>query len=112
MLFEQQVRSAVWVDAMLGTGTRGEVKGLVRTAIDRWPKAHTIAIDIPSGLDANTGQVCGAAIVAAETIAIQFSKTGFDAEQAKPYLGNVHVVDIGIPDVCADDEAWKRLKVE
>jgi NAD(P)H-hydrate epimerase len=73
---------------------------------------HTIAVDIPSGLDADTGQVCGAAIVADETITIQFLKTGFDVEEAKGYLGVVHVVDIGIPEVCADDAAWKRLKLE
>lgn len=110
--FEQEPPFAVWIDAILGTGTRSEVRGIVRSAIECWPKVHTIAVDIPSGLDADTGQVCGAAIVADETITIQFLKTGFDVEEAKGYLGVVHVVDIGIPEVCADDAAWKRLKLE
>jgi len=56
--------------------------------------------------------VCGAAVSATETVAIQFSKTGFEEELAKPYLGNLHVVDIGIPDMCAEDEAWNRLNLE
>ncbi|MFP6615381.1 MAG: NAD(P)H-hydrate epimerase [Candidatus Hydrogenedentota bacterium] len=107
--FERQPASLVWVDAMLGTGTHGDVRGIVRTAIDHWRKARTIAVDIPSGLNADTGQVCGAAIVADETVTIQFLKIGFEVAKAKHFLGNVHVVDIGIPEVCGDDEAWKRL---
>lgn len=110
--FGRQREEAVWVDAMLGTGTRGEVSGIVRTAIDCWPDVNTIAVDIPSGLNANTGEVCGAAIVASETVTLQFSKVGFDQEQAKAYIGSVHVADIGIPAVCADDDGWERLNAE
>jgi hydroxyethylthiazole kinase-like uncharacterized protein yjeF len=104
--------NATWVDALLGTGTLGTVSGLSRVAIEHWPDVRTISIDIPSGLNGDTGEVCGVAVAATETIAIQFAKVGFESESALPYLGRVRVVDIGIPEVCADDEAWNRLNLE
>lgn len=111
-IFSEQPSNAVWVDAMLGTGTRGEVTGIIRTAIEGWPRARTIAVDIPSGVNADTGEVCGAAVVASETVTLQYAKVGFQAEAAKPYIGSLHVVDIGIPEVCADDDAWNKLELD
>ncbi len=103
---------AVCVDAILGTGTRGEVTGLLRTVIEQWPKVDTVAVDIPSGLNADTGDVCGCALQAKTTVTFQWSKIGFEQERAQAYLGEVQVVDIGIPAVCADDDAWATLNVE
>lgn len=96
------------VDAMLGTGTRGEVAGLVRCAIEHWPQGKTVAVDIPSGLHGDTGEPCGLAIRADETITFQFLKKGFAASPAAPYLGRVHVADIGIPMICGDDARWNK----
>lgn len=111
-IFGAQQPNGLWVDAMLGTGTRGEVSSIIRTAIEAWPNEKTIAVDIPSGLNADTGEVCGAAIVASETVTLQYAKVGFQAESAKPYIGSLHVVDIGIPDVCSDDDAWNKLEFD
>ncbi len=98
------------VDAILGTGVRGEVTGLPRAAIETLgPGAYTIAVDVPSGLNADTGEVCGRCVRADVTVTFQFMKRGFENPAAKPYLGRVVVADIGIPPVCADDEAWRRL---
>lgn len=102
----------VIIDAILGTGTRGEVSGLARIAIDSWPKMRTISVDIPSGLNADTGVVCGAAIRANETVTFQFVKKGFESTVAIDYLGTVHVADIGIPEICGDDEAWNKRERE
>lgn len=98
------------VDAVLGTGVRGEVRGLTREAIEAWPRKYTVAVDLPSGMDADTGLTCGACIRADVTVTFQFPKRGFESPAAAPYLGRLVVADIGIPPVCADDDAWHRLK--
>jgi NAD(P)H-hydrate epimerase len=100
---------AVLVDALLGTGGKGEVQGPIRAAIEAWPPVHTIAVDVPSGLNADTGQPCGPCIRAGLTVTFQFAKQGFAAPEAQPFLGRLVVADIGIPPVCADDAAWKKM---
>ncbi len=100
---------AVLVDALLGTGVKGMVQGPLRAAIEAWPEVYTIAVDLPSGLHADTGECCGCCIKADVTVTFQFAKQGFLNPAAKEYLGRLVVADIGIPEVCADDEAWFRL---
>lgn len=92
----------VLVDALLGTGISGAVRGPVRAAIEAWPRVHTVAVDIPSGLDADTGQPCGCAVRADVTVTFQFAKRGFLAREARGYLGRLVVADIGIPECCAE----------
>jgi len=103
----------VLVDALLGTGISGEVRGAMRTAIEAWPAAdgerRTVAVDLPSGLNADTGEVCGCCVRADVTVTFQFAKRGFENPAANEYVGRLVVADIGIPQVCADDEAWARL---
>lgn len=101
---------AVLVDALLGTGATGEVRGDIRIAIDQWPAIWTIAVDLPSGMNADTGEVGGNCVRANVTVTFQFPKTGFQRAEAIPYLGRVVVADIGIPEVCADDAAWNALR--
>lgn len=101
---------AVLVDALLGTGVKGEVRGDIRTAIDHWPSVWTVAVDLPSGMNADTGEVGGHCVRADITVTLQFPKAGFEANAAKPWLGQVVVADIGIPEVCADDSAWEALR--
>lgn len=98
------------VDAILGTGVKGEVRGTLCHAIEEWPDVFTVAVDVPSGLNADTGDICGCCIKADVTVTFQFPKTGFDNPDAQPYLGRLVVADIGIPPVCADDEAWRKLR--
>lgn len=92
----------ILVDALLGTGIEGEVRGLPRAVIDAWPAIHTIAVDLPSGLDADAGTPCGACVRAETTVTLQYPKVGFLRPDAQPYLGRVVVADIGIPAQCAD----------
>jgi hydroxyethylthiazole kinase-like uncharacterized protein yjeF len=100
------------VDAILGTGIKGEVRGRARAAIDAWPNCHTVAVDIPSGLDGETGEPCGCAIRANVTVTLQYAKTGLVQSAAKAYVGELVVADIGIPSMCADDNAWAALKAK
>ena len=99
---------AVLVDALLGTGTRGEVRGPIRAAIDAWPQIYTIAVDLPSGINADTGEPCGACIRADITVTFAFAKQGFLTPDARDLLGRLVVADIGIPPFCADDTAWSQ----
>lgn len=101
---------AVLVDAVFGTGISGEVRGPGAAAIRHWPAVHTIAVDVPSGIDGETGDVCGAAVKADVTITFHAAKKGFQAPGAQDYLGRLVVADIGIPAVCGDDVAWASLK--
>jgi NAD(P)H-hydrate epimerase len=102
--------SAIIVDALLGTGISGEVHGAPRAAIEAWPEVRTVAVDMPSGLNADTGEPCGACVRCESTVTFQFPKKGFRNEASQEYTGRVVVADIGIPPVCADPEGFEALK--
>ena len=95
------------VDALLGTGIIGEVRGSIRAAIEAWPNVTTIAVDLPSGLNADTGEVCGCAVRAHTTVTLQYAKQGLATPHAQEYVGRLVVADIGIPTLCTDDTAWR-----
>ena len=87
------------VDCLTGTGGYDAP----RTPFDQgiiWANKQLgsrIAIDIPSGLDCNTGQASEPTFLADQTLTMVATKTGFTKEGAKRYTGNVIVLDIGIP---------------
>ncbi|TDR94379.1 NAD(P)H-hydrate dehydratase [Enterovirga rhinocerotis] len=87
------------VDALFGTGIgrdlEGEVAGIVGRVSDSG--AAVVAIDIPSGVDADSGQVRGVAIRAGRTIALAARKPGHLLQPGREYSGCVTVADIGIP---------------
>ena len=85
------------VDALFGTGLSRTIEGLTREVIDAINKCgrRVISIDIPSGLDCDTGQPLGIAIKAAETVSFCGLKKGFEA--GRSYVGKVIVADIGAP---------------
>lgn len=89
---------ADWVvDALLGTGVAGPVRGaaaIVIAAMNRQSRP-VLAIDLPSGLDCDTGQPWGECVRATHTATMVAAKKGFAA--ANEYTGTVHVIDIGIP---------------
>lgn len=101
---------AVLVDALLGTGLTGEVRGTARAVIEAWPDTATIAVDTPSGLDTDRGIPRGCCVRASRTVTFQCAKLGFAEASAQPYTGEVIVADIGIPPCCFDDAAWQRLR--
>jgi NAD(P)H-hydrate epimerase len=98
----RELRGAAWVvDALFGTGLSGPVKppfDEVISAINDTP-AHVLAVDLPSGLDCDTGEPLGAAVRAQHTVTFVAPKTGFANPAAGAWLGRVHVVDIGVPRV-------------
>jgi len=94
------VRGFEWiVDALLGTGVVGAVRPPYDQAIDAINRssARVLAIDLPSGLDCDTGEILGRCVCADQTATMVAAKTGMLAECAVEWIGEVHVVDIGIP---------------
>jgi NAD(P)H-hydrate epimerase len=96
----------VLVDALLGTGFAGQVRPPLDTIIEAINAVRpsppggrpvVVAIDLPSGLDADTGRPADATVRADLTITMVARKVGFDAASAACYTGRVIVVDIGAP---------------
>lgn len=88
------------IDALLGTGFTGQPRSPMAEIINllnRVPKRTTIAIDVPSGLDCETGLPSNATVNADMTITFVGPKRGFLSDTAKPYLGEVTVAEIGAP---------------
>jgi len=95
----------VIIDAIFGIGLKGEVKGEVKDIIVDLNRSDIsiISIDVPSGLDADTGKILGEAIRAKKTVTMQFAKKGFYIEKGPEYTGEVITVDIGMPkQLCAE----------
>jgi NAD(P)H-hydrate epimerase len=96
----------VVIDALLGTGVRGEVRGRVREVIEMLADcAAVVAVDLPSGLDADTGAVLGAAVEADVTVTFGYAKAGLVQYPGKAHCGQLHVADIGLPPSLGDDPA-------
>lgn len=91
--------AAVVVDAVLGTGFQGEPREPLRGALEAIAAcgAPVVAADVPSGVDASTGEVAGAAVPARATATFDHAKPGLWIEPGKSHAGEVRVIDIGIP---------------
>lgn len=108
----------VVVDALLGTGfdaSRGLKghAGLVIDAINRASEARrtgtsqagplVLAVDVPSGLDCDSGEPAGSCVVADATVTFVAKKVGFASASAGAYLGEVFVAGIGVPPGLVDE---------
>jgi NAD(P)H-hydrate epimerase len=94
------LRSSAWiVDALLGTGMQGTVREPTATVIHHINNSGVpvLAVDLPSGLDCDTGQPLGVCVRAAHTATFVSRKLGFDAPGADLFTGQVHTIDIGVP---------------
>ncbi len=91
--------SGAIVDALLGTGFEGAPREPVAAAIAaiNAADAPVIACDVPSGVDASTGEVVGVAVQATATATFHGSKVGLHVAPGAMYAGDVEIVAIGIP---------------
>jgi NAD(P)H-hydrate epimerase len=98
-------RSSWIVDALLGTGMRGPVRDPFAWVIGEMNRsnARVLAVDLPSGLDCDTGEPLGACVRADDTATFVARKRGFDNPSSKKWTGRVHVIDIGVPRVMLKD---------
>ncbi len=87
------------VDALLGTGFAGVPREPVKGAIEaiRAGAAGVVAVDVPSGVDASTGEIGGVAVRADATATFHAAKPGLWIAPGKWHAGEVSVIDIGIP---------------
>ena len=95
------------VDGLLGTGLNSDVRGLyaeIIAAINQF-SGPVLALDIPSGLHADSGLPLGNAVKATATATFAFAKPGLFVYPGREYSGRVEVVDIGIPRSWVDEEA-------
>jgi hydroxyethylthiazole kinase-like uncharacterized protein yjeF len=96
----EEIKGAyVIVDALLGTGGKGELREPLKTAVEvcNSSKAYRVSIDVPTGVDPATGETGKVAFKADLTVTHHRPKTGLLAEGAKEYVGELDVISIGIP---------------
>ncbi len=86
------------VDALFGTGLAGDIDRLAGEVIDRVNDSgsYIISVDIPSGVDASTGAICGGAVWADETVTFGCLKAGHVLKPGAALSGLVHIADIGL----------------
>ena len=95
------LRGSIVIDALLGTGFNGTLKEpwLHWINLVNYLNIPVIAADLPSGLDADDGEVRGGAAVRADvTVTFGYPKTGMLAGQGPALCGRIRVIDIGLPD--------------
>ncbi|WP_442505292.1 NAD(P)H-hydrate epimerase [Novipirellula sp. SH528] len=89
----------VIVDCLLGTGATGPLRGIYSDAVQvaNRSRAARVAIDVPTGLDVDTGDADPNTFRAELTITFVAKKIGFEFEGTQPFLGDIEVVPIGVP---------------
>ena len=105
--WRRELAGAAWiVDALLGTGAVGPPRGAIAIAITAINDvraaavdvaARVLAVDLPSGLDADTGAAAGPCVRADLTATFVAEKAGFTNPSAAAFTGTVHVLGIGAP---------------
>ncbi len=102
------------VDALLGTGTVGPVTGFLAELIgfiNRLP-APVVAVDLPSGMETDTGAVHGACIRADLTVTMAQLKLGLLFAPGREFAGRIEVIDISIPTIVNQQWAGQRFLLE
>jgi NAD(P)H-hydrate epimerase len=93
-------QSGLLVDAILGTGLTSDVRGFFKVVIEFINRTGLpiFAVDIPSGLNSDTGQPCGTTTRAQGTATFGLAKIGHYSYPGPDYTGTLEIIDIGIPD--------------
>jgi NAD(P)H-hydrate epimerase len=92
-------RADVIVDGLLGYSARGAPRGAVATLIRlaNGSRRPIVSVDLPSGLDPDSGVALGVAVRANVTVTLALPKPGLIAATARPFVGELLLADIGIP---------------
>lgn len=99
------------VDAIFGTGFRGTPREPAAGVINaiNGSRKPVLAVDVPSGLEADTGLARGPCVRAARTVTFALPKLGLVQEPGASYAGRLHVADISIPSFLLKGENFKRF---
>lgn len=89
------------VDALFGTGLTRPVEGVYRRVIDAMNRSgkRVLSIDVPSGINSDTGQVMGTAVRADQTVTFGYLKPGLLTHPGATLAGALAIVDIGLPEI-------------
>lgn len=94
------------VDALFGTGLSRRLDAATLGVIGGLPPERTLSADIPSGVDAGTGQLLGGAVRARVTLTFGLPKLGLLLQPGAAYVGNLEVVSVGFPPALQQSEEW------
>ncbi len=115
-LDEMLSRADVVIDSLLGTGRMRPIDGELAEILKRLAAArqrplppHILALDVPSGIDADTGAVDPLCVPAEVTVTMGHSKIGLHALPAAQYCGRIEVVDIGIPPALSENLPYELM---
>jgi NAD(P)H-hydrate epimerase len=104
----EQLGTADWlIDAFLGTGATGSPRPPLDVVLGQWNRvpAKRLAVDVHSGVDCDTGEVAEGAFRADHTCTFVAAKPGLLSESAASHVGQLHVLDIGVPRKLIDQVA-------
>jgi len=106
--------STLIVDALIGSGFSGELRAAHIAIVDALNKMPDpiVALDCPSGLDANTGMPKPVAVKATITLSFIGDKQGFHTAEAADYLGDVQLFDLDIPSKYLDEAPSAAYRIE
>ncbi len=104
----------LFVDAVLGTGLNADLRGLIRDAVELMNSSGkpVFSVDIPSGLNADTGKPMGTAVKAFATATFAFAKAGNLLYPGNLHTGELSIIDIGIPKFIADEKNIQLSLIE
>jgi len=107
-------KADVIVDALFGTGLDREIAGFYKKVIEfiNSQGVPTLAVDLPSGLDSNTGYPLGTAVLADITVTFVLPKLGMSIYPGVEYAGEIYVADITTPNFLEDDIPYELLSNE
>lgn len=110
-IISQLDKCDVIVDAILGTGLKSDVRGYYGKVIEQinLQKKIVLAVDIPSGLDASTGRPLGICVKATATATFGLPKVGQLISPGHAWVGELRIVDIGIPESVVKEFKPKRI---
>ena len=106
------------VDALLGTGLSRPIDGLLELVLDKLAerraqrifRPHLLSIDVPTGVDPDTGHADPAVVRADTTVALGFAKVGLFAMPGRAIAGDVVETDIGLPEGLGDDLPFEDIR--
>lgn len=102
-------KADIIIDSLLGYNLKGNPREPIATTIQlaNESKKPILAVDVPTGLDADTGKPKNPTIVSQNTITLALPKKGLIQPHAKKYVGNMFVADLSVP-----KEVYKRLGID
>lgn len=104
----------LFIDAVLGTGLNADLRGLIRESVELMNSSGkpVFSVDIPSGLNADTGKPMGTAVKAFATATFAFAKAGHILYPGNLHTGELSIIDIGIPKFIAHEKNIQLSLIE